>query len=610
MAQQVKVHITIAGELVTPFSGVSINQDVHQHHTFEVFLPAKAFQDTGRAILDQSKKYIGQECHIRFAPDLFKSNQPENEFIGIVTEVRLSRQSNGKRTVILHGYSPTILMEGQPQCRTYTELKLDKIVEYTLEAIPHSLSTEIYTQFNETLPYTVQYNESNYRFLQRMAARYGEWCFYDGTQLVFGKLPRENKVELPLVKDLFNLEFTFKLLPVNFKVYSYDYNNTETYSSDSDIASVDGLEEYGKFALDESAHLFGQTPSRATRQNIASQSELDALVTYQKTGAANNMVMMTGTSDNPFLNVGSIINVTGETTNEQDYGEFIITSLSHNVGSSLDYQNSFTAVPAELESPPPFEAEQPTCEMQSAVVMNNEDPDKLGRVQVQFPWQESSGETTPWIRVSQAYGGHGFEGEQHGFYFIPEVGTEVTVGFEHNNPEKPFAISSLYNSESSPQNWSVDNNQTKVIKTRNGNQVHFIDEGGKERIRIFHRDVDNPTNEICLEMEGDGKITIKTEGQLDISAKSINIEAQENIDISAGNNMKVDVGAKLEEKANSIDVTANQAMGISAGTEVSVDGGTKVAVSGGADASVKGGANLSLEGSAMASLKGGIVKIN
>ncbi|MEM8969269.1 MAG: phage baseplate assembly protein V, partial [Bacteroidota bacterium] len=468
----------------------------------------------------------------------------------------------------------------------------------------------------KTLPYIVQYNESNYAFLQRMAARSGEWCFYNGTEFIFGELPRNDKVELPLVKDLFDLDFSFKVIPANFKVFSYDYLNSEVYESTSSSAKTGNLDDYGKFALDQSTQLFSQEPSVATRQLIADQQELDELSETKKTAVATNLVMMHGTSDNPFLNIGTIINITGETANEQDYGEFIITSLSHNIGSSLDYQNSFTAIPAELESPPPIAVNPPVCESQSATVIDNADPDKLGRVKVTFPWQDKkSSESTPWIRVAQTYGG----GKEHGFYFIPETDTEVLVGFEHNNPEKPFVISSLYHKDFNPSVWANDKNSMKVIKTRSGNQIHLIDDEDTEKIRIFHKDDDNPHNEICLEMEGDGKITITSQGDIDIiAAKSIKMEAGEDINmaagrdfsISVGNNMATDVTSELEQTANAITVSANTDIGMSGGTNVEVTGGAEVKVEGGASATVKGGANLNLEGGAVANLKGGIVKIN
>lgn len=623
MAQQVKVQITIAGETVSPFSGLSISQDVHQHHTFEVALLADAFNDTGKAILEQSKKYIGQECHIRFAPDMFRKEKPENEFVGLVTEVRLSRLSNGERSVVLFGYSPTILMDGNPQSRSFMDMDLSGMAEATLEKIPHSLSTNIQPNFTDSIPYTVQYVESNYKFLQRMAARYGEWCFYDGTQLIFGALPRDKKVDLPLVKDLYNLEFSFKLLPANFTTFAYHYLEHKTFKSQASAATVADLDEYGKFALEESDKLFSQEPSYATAYPIAQQPELDGLVEQQRTATANNMVMMTGTSDNPFLNVGSIINITGESTNEQDYGEFIIISLSHSIGSTHSYQNSFTAVPAELQVPPPARVQQPLCEVQSAEVMDNNDPEALGRIQVKFPWQEG---TTPWIRVSQAYGGQSGEGGYHGFYFIPEIGSEVLVGFEHNNPDKPFVMSSIYHGDSSLGSWPDSSNFKKVIKTRSGNQIHLIDEDGKEKIRIFHTNEDSSKNEICLEMEGQGKITIKTLGELDISANSINIEAENNINITAGrdhalsvgSNMTTDVGADLKQNANSIATVANTSLDLTAGSNATLEGGANVSITGGsglsvesgANTSVKAGANLSLEGGVVAALKGPVVKIN
>ncbi len=612
MAQQVKVHITIAGESVSPFSGVSISQDINQHHTFEISLPADAFKDTGKAILEQSKKYIGQECHIRFSPDLFRRDKGENEFIGIVTEVRLNRSSQGKRTILLMGYSPTILMEGHSQCRAFYEMSVSEIASSMLESIPHSLEAQINPSSSPTLPYVLQYYESNYKFLQRMAARIGQWCFYNGTKLIFGELPRDQKVNLPLVKDLFNLDFSFKLLPVNFNVYAYNYEKNEVYQSKGADVTVNDLDEYGKFALEESGRLYSQEPSSVSSQLISGQQELDSLAVNRKTATASNLVMMNGTSDNPFLNVGSIINITGETKSEQDYGEFVIISLQHAIGESYDYQNSFTAIPAEIESPPPPSVPEPVCSTQPAVVVDHNDPDQLGRVKVKFPWQDEV--TTPWIRVSQVYGAS--NADDPGFYFVPEIDTEVMVGFEHNNPEKPFVLSSVYHLNSAPSAAADPENQTKIIRTRSGNQVHFIDEDGKEKIRIFQND--DSINEICLEMDGDGKITIKTAGLLDISAKSINIEAQENIDINAGTdfnltvggNLKTDVTSNLEQKANAVSISANTDVGIEGGTNVEVSGGVEVNVDGGVNTSVKGGAELSLEGSAMASLKGGLVRIN
>ena len=70
--------------------------------------------------------------------------------------------------------------------------------------------------------------------------------------------------------------------------------------------------------------------------------------------------------------------------------------------------------------------------------MENADPENLGRIRVQFPWQPTA--YSPWIRIAQPH-----SGANKGFHFIPELGEEVMVGFEGSNVEMPFVMGSLYN---------------------------------------------------------------------------------------------------------------------------------------------------------------------
>lgn len=67
--------------------------------------------------------------------------------------------------------------------------------------------------------------------------------------------------------------------------------------------------------------------------------------------------------------------------------------------------------------------------------MDNNEPMGMGRVRVQFPWQEEKNQITPWIRLIQPHSGAG-----KGFHFIPEIGEEVLVGHESQNAEKPFVF--------------------------------------------------------------------------------------------------------------------------------------------------------------------------
>ena len=76
------------------------------------------------------------------------------------------------------------------------------------------------------------------------------------------------------------------------------------------------------------------------------------------------------------------------------------------------------------------------------------------------------------------YGGSG-----RGFYFIPEKGEEVLVGFEGMNPEKPYVIGGGYNT-AAKSGFADSGNNIKAIRTRSGHTIELNDTEGGEMITI------------------------------------------------------------------------------------------------------------------------------
>lgn len=160
-----------------------------------------------------------------------------------------------------------------------------------------------------------------------------------------------------------------------------------------------------------------------------------------------------------------------------------------------------------------FEA-TPKSDTQTAVIMENSDPDGLARVKVQFPWQKPTGETTPWIRVVTPHGG----GDK-GFHFIPEVGEEVLIGFEGANAERPYMMGgSLYNGNGKAGGaFQSDSNAIKALQTRSGNKVVMNDDDGSITIA-------DPSGNVIV-MQGNGEIVIQAPNKLTLASKDINIMA-------------------------------------------------------------------------------------
>lgn len=637
MAQYVQLTVRIGGSKISPISYCSINQRIDGHHSFEILVPVDGFSRSNSTILNQSKDFLGQRMELSFKIVKPQESNEKNEFSGIVTEVSLNRRNKGNKEVLVRGYSPTILLDGQPVCRSYSEKTLRDIVSELHNLIlQNDLKVNIDPVFTGEIPYIVQYKESNYHFLNRIADKYGEWCYYDGRELNFGRITKKTKYNLPIDKNLSDFEFSLQIQNLNSDTYHYDYMQNSVYAEKTKEYEVNDLDPYGKHALSRSEEIYNQNNVFYSFGLFKDQQDFMDHYKTRKFALSKNLISNEGVSDNPYINVGSIINVTGESKGEEDYGEFIIMSLNHSIDITGNYVNHFTAIPAQANTPPVNRSiTKPFSETQPAVVIDNDDPEKLGRVKVRFFWKKE-GDDFPWLRLIHPYGGK-ISGNQHGFYFIPEIGDEVMVGFENDNPDKPFVIGSVYHKNSKPDHWYHADNNIKSIRTRNGNQIILIDEDGKEEIRILNKDDASPTNEISLSLNNNGKITIKSVGDLEIAAENIKISANTDLTVESGQNTKfkttdyqLDATNGVQIKGQQITAEGQNTTTIKGQSQLELEG-TRTSVKGQAELKLEGtqtkidatqlnmtgnaqaelsGATVKIAGSAITEVSGGLVKIN
>ena len=181
----------------------------------------------------------------------------------------------------------------------------------------------------------------------------------------------------------------------------------------------------------------------------------------------------------------------------------------------------------------------PLGETQPARVMDNNDPLKIGRVRVQFPWQEDKNQMTPWIRLIQPHSGAG-----KGFHFIPEIGEEVLIGFESGNAEKPFVMGTHYNG-SETSSYHTSGNDKKVIHTRSGTKIILNDAEGS----VF---IEDPSGNTYL-MDGNGNINVNAPNDMTFTAgKNVTITAGMNITSSAGMNITESAGMNHSSNAGAM----------------------------------------------------------
>ncbi|GJG89720.1 hypothetical protein tb265_49010 [Gemmatimonadetes bacterium T265] len=104
----------------------------------------------------------------------------------------------------------------------------------------------------------------------------------------------------------------------------------------------------------------------------------------------------------------------------------------------------------------------------TARVINPLDPLLLGRVQVQLPFVDAL-DLQPWARVASP-----MAGILHGHYFVPNIGDEVLVAFEHGDLKAPYIIGSLWTALAPPPLPSPVP-QIRGIRTLVGNQLVFTE---------------------------------------------------------------------------------------------------------------------------------------
>jgi hypothetical protein len=123
-------------------------------------------------------------------------------------------------------------------------------------------------------------------------------------------------------------------------------------------------------------------------------------------------------------------------------------------------------------------------------VVDNADPEQLGRLKVSVPSVLGDEVVTGWAMPCVPYGGDA----DQGFLFIPEIGAGVWVEFEEGDLEFPIWVGTFWSkpggeSELPKPDGEVQDPPTqKIIKTRKGHTIQLEDADGEEKIIIKHKD--------------------------------------------------------------------------------------------------------------------------
>ncbi|HAV8741635.1 TPA: type VI secretion system tip protein VgrG [Escherichia coli] len=434
---------------------------------------------------------------------VWQSDDVQRRVKGVVTWFELGENDKNQMLYSMKVCPPLWRTGLRQNFRIFQNEDIESILATILKENGVTEWSPLFSEPHPSREFCVQYGETDYDFLCRMAAEEGIFFYEEHAQ---------KSTDQSLV-----LCDTVRYLPESFEIPWNPNTRTEVstlcisqfrYSAQIRPSSV-VTKDYtfkrpgwaGRFEQEGQHQDYQRTqyevydyPGRfkgAHGQNFAR---------WQMDGWRNNAETARGMSRSPEIWPGRRIVLTGHPQANLNREWQVVASELHGEqpqavpgrqGAGTALENHFAVIPADRTWRPQPLLKPLVDGPQSAVVTGPAGEeifcDEHGRVRVKFNWDRynpSNQDSSCWIRVAQAWAGTGF-----GNLAIPRVGQEVIVDFLNGDPDQPIIMGRTYHHEnrtpgSLPGTKTQMTIRSKTYKGSGFNELKFDDATGKEQVYI------------------------------------------------------------------------------------------------------------------------------
>ncbi len=423
-------------------------------------------------------------------------------------------------------------------------------------------------------PELIQYDTTDWDYVVMRAEANGQLCFVDDGKLTIAKPNFDQKPVLGLqfgaTMLAFEAEMDARDQVLDLKTVAWNPADLATVETE---ATEPNWAEQGNLSAKTVAEALSASPLLQHAGQLPPeelQTWADAALLKRRLAKIRGRVQCYGNGD---LKPGDLIELSG--VGERFNGQVLVTGVSHRLENGqwlTDTQfglnprwfvNEFT-----VSSPAASGLRPMVSGLQIGVVTGLAgDPSGEERMLVRLPAISSSDEGT-YARVVSLDAG-----SERGFFFRPEIGDEVVVGFVNNDPSNPIVLGALHSSKHPAPIKADEANPLKGYVSRSKMKLTFDDE--KKTMTL-----ETPAGNLL---------------KLDEDEKSLTIQDQN--------------GNKIILNDQGITIDSSKDLILKAANDVTMDG-LNISQTASAQFKASGSAGLEVSSSAVATVKGSLVQIN
>ncbi|MCQ4093510.1 type VI secretion system tip protein VgrG [Erwinia persicina] len=399
------------------------------------------------------------------------------------------------------------LLDRSHQNAIYQDMSVPQIVEKILRERHGMRGQDFLFSLAKEYPrreQVMQYGEDDLHFITRLLGEVGIWFrfttdmrlnidvveFYDGQQ------GYEKGLTLPSVPpsgqhsaggdSVWGMESHHNVVQKQVSTRDYNYRQaTEDMNTRVDATGGDAT-TYGDAYHYADNYL---TPGSHYDRNPAPESgAFFARIRHER--YLNGQTQTRAVTSCPTLAPGQVLRVTGGIEVAEVFAHgVVVTAMHSHARRDEDFGVRFDGIPDSPDfsfRPEPGTRPVMAGTLPARVTSTTENDtyghiDKDGRYRVSMLFDRDNwdaGFESLWVRQSRPYAG-----DTYGLHLPLLAGTEVAIGFEDGNPDRPYIAGVLHDSAHG-DHVTIRNYKRNVLRTPANNKIRLDDERGKEHIKV------------------------------------------------------------------------------------------------------------------------------